>query len=146
MADTESKTGKKTRDRLAATPFSSMEELKVAQKQIKMQVWAESEKARCRKELIEQEEYEYVRRAFAKGWITETDGIGAEIVKIRSDSEGVIRISLNPEFTADADRAKLTGELVQGLSASYAPIYYQAVGILPSPQQGDDAKAKIARG
>ena len=142
MATNESKTGRKTKDRLAATPFSSMEELKTAQKLIKMEVWTESERARLRKELIEQDEYEYVREAFAKGWITETAGKGPEIVKIRSDHEGIIRISLNPEFTIGADRAKLAGELVQGLSASYAPIYYQAVGVLPVRQPTEEVKQK----
>lgn len=53
------------------------------------------------------------------------------------------RISLNPEFTVDADRAKLAGELVQGLSASYAPIYYQAIGILPIQNHTDDIKPKF---
>lgn len=105
MNSSESKTGKKTRERLSASPFSSMEEMKAAQKQIKMEVWTESERARFRKDLIEQEEYEFVRKAFEKGWVTETSGKGPEIARIRSDSDGVIRISWRRRFESAPNSA-----------------------------------------
>lgn len=129
----DARTGRKTKLRLALTPFESAAELKAAQEKIKMEVWTETERARQRRELIQLDEYKYVKDAFEHGWVTETaaEGKGSEIVKIRSDEAGVIRISLNPDFTVNADRAKLASELVQGLSASYAPIFYQAIGVLP---------------
>ena len=96
-----------------------------------MEVWTDAERARQRRNLIELEEYAYIKSALEKGWVTDSSGRDADIVKIRSDSKGMIRISLNQDFAVSADRAKLAGALVQGLSASYAPIYYQAVGILP---------------
>lgn len=131
MVDSGNKTGKRTKARLAATPFSNAAELKAARDKIRLEVWTETERARQRRDLIELDEYSYIKDAFLKGWVTDSTGKAGEIVKIHSDPAGMIRISLSHEFSASADRAKLAGELVQGLSASYAPLYYQAIGILP---------------
>lgn len=129
------KTGKQTKNRLALTPFASAAELKAAKERIKLEVWSEVERAKQRRDLLELEEYRYVKETFEHGWITDANGNSEEIIKIQSASDGTIRISLSRDFSENNERAQLACALVQGLSASYAPIYYQAIGVLPCKGQ-----------
>lgn len=131
MVSEKSRSGKATRMRLAATPFTTAAELKKAQHKISMEIWAEMERARQRRELLRLEDYKYITEVFQRGWVTEIGDSRCGLARINADSEGVIHIVVDPELAASADKSKLAGEVIAGLSSSFATIYYQGIGVLP---------------
>ncbi|ETX04069.1 MAG: hypothetical protein ETSY2_30915 [Candidatus Entotheonella gemina] len=121
-------------------PFASASELKTAQHEILLAVWARLEQARVIDELTKREEYQFWREEFAQGLVCAYDDVNNPLMRVYSDSPG-IKITINRELTTTMPSSEnIVGGLIKAMSESFANTYYKAKGILPpEPTRPDDS-------
>ena len=129
-----------TTERLNGLPFASAAELKAAQHEILLAVWARLEQARAIDELTKREEYQFWREEFAQGLVCAYDDVNNPLMRVFSDSPG-IKVTINRELTTTMPSSEnIVGVLVKAMSESFANTYYKAKGILPpEPMRPDDS-------
>ncbi|WP_089718188.1 hypothetical protein [Candidatus Entotheonella palauensis] len=129
-----------TTERLSGLPFASASELKTAQREILLAVWARLEQARVIDELTKRDEYQFWREEFAQGLVCAYDDEGNALVRVFSDSPG-IKIAINRELVTTIPTSEnIVGVLVKAMSESFANTYYKAKGLLPpEPMRIDDS-------
>ncbi|WP_143308051.1 hypothetical protein [Candidatus Entotheonella palauensis] len=129
-----------TTERLSGLPFASASELKTAQHEILLAVWARLEQARVIDELTKREEYQFWREEFAQGLVCAYDDVNNPLMRVYSDSPG-IKITINRELTTTMPSSEnIVRGLIKAMSESFANTYYKAKGILPpEPTRPDDS-------
>lgn len=125
-----------TSENLKEMPFTSVKELKTAQKNLKLKAFERIELAKAIYSLSKREDYEFWNKEFEAGFKCKWEDETLIRVYKNIEEEGITVSLYDPfkQLSDDALRVTMSsGNIVKALAESFARTYYLVNGFLPLP-------------
>ena len=126
-----------TKDRLFATPYSSMADLNNASNELRTEAWKQLEKARIKRELLSKEEYKFFLDPFRKGMVCRYGEKNDSLVRVYLSQDGGIQVDINEEMKSAENSEALLSALIKSTSDSLFSNYLKSMDII-APTDGMD--------